>query len=137
MNKYIKLFLHRGLVFGGFGPIITGFVFYMLSLNNQLDLSGLDIFIAILSTYILAFVQAGSSIFNQIEHWSTIKGLGIHLLTLYIIYVVCYLSNSWIPFDWKVILIFTIIFVALYLLIWLIVVLIIKKTTSDMNKAIE
>ncbi len=137
MNKYIKLFLHRGLVFGGFGPIITGFVFYLVSLNNQLDLSGLDIFIVILSTYILAFVQAGSSIFNQIEHWSTIKGLGIHLLTLYIIYVGCYLLNSWIPFDWKVILIFTIIFVALYLLIWLIVLLIIKKTTSDMNKAIE
>lgn len=137
MNKYIKLFLHRGLVFGGCGPIITGFVFYLVSLNNQLDLSGLDIFIAILSTYILAFVQAGSSIFNQIEHWSTIKGLGIHLLTLYIVYVGCYLLNSWIPFDWKVILIFTIIFVALYLLIWLIVLLIIKKTTSDMNKTIE
>ena len=137
MNKYIKSFFHRGLIFGGFGPIITSFILYLVSLNNQLDLSGFDMFVAVLSTYILAFVQAGSSIFNQIEHWPTIKGLSIHLLTLYIIYVGCYLLNSWIPFDWKVILIFTIVFVVSYLLIWLIVLLIVKKTTFDMNKAIE
>ena len=30
MNKYLKEFFHRGLIFGGFGPIILGIVFAIL-----------------------------------------------------------------------------------------------------------
>ena len=30
MNKYLKIFLHRGLIFGGFGPIVVGIVYFIL-----------------------------------------------------------------------------------------------------------
>ena len=30
MNKYLKAFLHRGLIFGGFGPIVLGIVYWAL-----------------------------------------------------------------------------------------------------------
>ena len=33
MNIYLKRFLQRGLVFGGFGPIIAGIVYYIISLS--------------------------------------------------------------------------------------------------------
>ena len=31
MNKYLKSFLHRGLIFAGFGPVITGIVYFIIS----------------------------------------------------------------------------------------------------------
>ena len=31
MNIYTKEFFHRGLMFGGFGPIIVGIIFYCVS----------------------------------------------------------------------------------------------------------
>ena len=136
MNKYIKSFLYRGLIFGGFGPIITGIIFLFISKVEQISLSGIEVFIAIISTYLLAFVHAGASIFNQIEEWSLLKSTAFHLISLYVVYVLCYIVNSWIPFSWVAILIFTLGFILVYLIIWLTVVIIIKETTKQMNQKI-
>lgn len=138
MNKYVKSFLHRGLIFGGFGPIVCGIVFLVLSLTiNDFSLSGTEIFLAIVSTYLLAFVQAGASIFNQIEEWSVAKSLLCHFATLYLAYSLCYIANSWIPFDPKVILIFTAIFAALYFVIWITVFLCIKTASRKLNSKLR
>lgn len=131
--KKLKDFLLRGLIFGGFGPIVFGIIYLFISLDEVTPFTGIDIFCAILSTYLLAFIHAGASVFNQIEEWSLAKSTGVHFLTLYVIYIVCYLINRWIPFNWAVIGIFTGIFAGLYLIIWLIVYLIVKKTTKQMN----
>ena len=138
MNKYLKQFLLRGLIFGGFGPIVAGFVYFFISLSlNDFSLSGFEVLLVIISTYILAFVHAGASVFNQIEHWSTAKSLLFHMGALYIAYVLCYMVNSWIPFEPLVILIFTGIFIASYLIIWAIVYFCIKSTTKKFNKKIK
>ena len=51
MNSYLKNFLHRGLIFAGFGPIVAGIVLYIVSLRAaSFSLSGLQILTAILST---------------------------------------------------------------------------------------
>ena len=31
MNKYVREFLHRGLMFGGFGPIVFGIIILCIS----------------------------------------------------------------------------------------------------------
>lgn len=135
MNKYVKEFLLRGMAFGGFGPIIASIVYFIISLcTENFTLNGREVLIGIVSTYILAFVHAGASVFNQIENWPIAKSLLIHLATLYVSYIGCYLVNSWIPFDWKVILIFTAIFVVTYLIIWLIVYLVVKNTSKKFNE---
>ena len=68
MKVYIKAFLHRGLIFSGFGPIIASIVYLCLSLSiPDFMLTGTEMFVAILSTYLLAFIHAGSSVFHQIE----------------------------------------------------------------------
>lgn len=138
MNKYIKSFLHRGLIFGGFGPIVLGIVYLILS-NTVTDFSldGWQVFLAILSTYILAFLQAGASVFNQIEEWSLPKSLLCHFITLYLAYSVCYISNSWIPFVPEVLLIFTFTFVSVYFLIWIIVYLAVKATSKKINSKLN
>ena len=138
MNIYLKRFLQRGIAFGGFGPIILGIVFFVLSLTiEDFSLGGREVCLAIISTYILAFVQAGASVFNQIEEWPIAKCTAVHFLTLYAVYVGCYLLNSWIPFDINVVLIFTAVFAAVYLAIWLTVVISINATSKKLNKKIR
>ena len=137
MKKYIISFLHRGLIFGGFGPIITGIILGIISLFNKVILTGSEIFIFIISTYLLAFVHAGASVFNQIEDWPLSKSMAAHLGSLYCVYVLCYLVNRWLPFNWLDILFFTLVFVVVYFVIWLVVYIIIKYTTKEMNKKIS
>ncbi len=137
MNKYVKEFFHRGLMFGGFGPIVVGIIFFILSKNiSDFSLSGGQVLLAIISTYFIAFVQAGASVFNQIEEWSLPKSLLFHFLTLYIVYVAAYLVNSWITFVPEVILIFTIIFVVVYFVVWSIVYFSVKAASKKLNQKI-
>lgn len=134
--KYVKQFLLRGMIFGGFGPVITALILYILSMNIDVTLNGKEILVVIFSTYLLAFVHAGSSVFNQIENWSISKSLTFHLTSLYLAYLSCYLINSWIPFDWTVILIFTLTFIVVYFIVWSIVYLIVRNTTKKLNENI-
>ena len=138
MNRYLKEFLHRGLIFAGFGPIVLGIIFFILSKTlDDFYVSGGQILLGIVSTYILAFVQAGASVFNQIEHWPLPKSLLCHFGMLYAVYVVCYISNSWIPFEWGVIGIFTAIFVVIYFTVWFTVYFIAKATGKKLNATLK
>ena len=137
MNKYLKEFLHRGLMFGGFGPIIVGIVYAILQNNiESFSLGGREFLIAIVSTYLLAFVQAGASIFNQIEHWSLPKSILCHFSLLFLAYIGCYLVNSWIPFDINVVFVFAAIFVVVYIAVWLTVFISVKLITKKLNAKI-
>ncbi len=137
MNKYLKEFLHRGLIFGGFGPIVLGIIFFILSKTiDDFSLDGSEVLLGIISTYLLAFVQAGVSVFNQVEHWSVPKSLLCHFGSLYAVYVFFYVVNSWIPFEWGVIGIFTAIFVVTYFIIWFTVYFIVKSTKKKLNSAL-
>lgn len=134
MKKYVKEFFHIGAMFAGFGPII----YAVIALTTPAAMSdGKTVFIAIISTYLLAFLQAGSSVFNRIEGWSLPKGLFFHLTTLYAAYITCYLVNSWLPFDALVIVKFTIAFVVLYLAVWGIVYALVKHESKKLNKNLK
>lgn len=135
MNRYVKEFFHRGILFGGFGPIIVGIILLAVSLSGEdVTLTAKDYFISTVSVYLLAFVHAGASVFNQIEHWSLPKSVFFHFSSLYIVYTLCYIINSWIPFEPEVLLIFTAVFVAGYVAVWLTVVAILKITTKKLNR---
>ena len=137
MNRYLKSFLHRGLIFAGFGPIVMGVIYAILnSTVEDFSLGGGEVFLAIISTYLLAFIQAGASVFNQIEDWPLAKSLLFHFGTLYVGYLGFYALNRWIPFEISVVLIFTAIFVACYFFIWITVFLIVKATAKKLNKKI-
>ena len=138
MNRYIKSFLHRGLIFAGFGPIILGIVYAVLQKTvTDFSLNGVQILIAIVSVYLLAFVQAGASVFNQIESFSIPKSLFCHLSVLYLAYTSCYLINSWIPFDPKFLLVFTAIFLIVYFCVWITVFVAVKITSRKLNAKLK
>ena len=134
MNKYVKEFFHRGLMFAGFGPVVAG----IITLFEPLVISdGRTVFTAIVSTYLLAFIHAGSSVLNTVDKWSPSKTAFIHLGTLYASYLACYLVNSWIPFDIKVVGIFTAIFVVGYFTIWLPVYFSVRSASKEMNMKLK
>lgn len=138
MNRYLKDFLHRGLIFGGFGPIIAGIVYAVLDVSlPHVAVGGTDLLIIMVSTYLLAFVHAGASIFNQIEHWPIAKSLLCHFGTLYVAYLLCYVVNRWIAFDPMVVLIFSAIFVVGYFVVWLTVYTVVKMTEKKLNAKIK
>ncbi len=135
MKKYVKEFFHRGLIFGGFGPIVVGIVYIIISkIETGFSLSAAQVLLAIVSTYLLAFLQAGATVFNQIEHWPLPKSLLCHFVTLYFAYTICYLLNTWIPFEPMVLLIFSSIFIVTYFVVWFIVYACVKATSKKFNK---
>ena len=138
MNRYVKEFLRRGLMFGGFGPVVAGIVFATLGATlENFSLSGSQVLLATVSTYLLAFIHAGASVFNQIEHWPIGKSLLFHFLSLYIAYSVCYCVNSWIAFEPLVLLIFTAVFAAIYFAVWLTVYFSLKLSARSLNKKLK
>ena len=124
-------------MFGGFGPIVLGVIFYIISLTVEgFSLTGSQVLLGIVSIYVLAFIQAGSSVFEQIEHWPVSKSLLCHFGLLYVTYSLCYLVNSWIPFEPLVLVIFTVIFTVAFFLIWGIVYLCVRAASRQLNEKI-
>ena len=138
MNKYVREFLHRGLIFAGFGPIVFGIIILCINyLGGVTEHSALPIFGGIVTTYIIAFAQAGATVFNQIEHWSVPKSVFCHFGLLYVVYSLAYVANSWIPFKAEVLGVFTVIFVVGFFLIWGIVYLAVKSTGKKFNEKLN
>lgn len=135
MRAYVKKFLHRGMLFGGLGPIVLGIVYAVHEKTvGGLHLNGTQLLVAILSVYLLAFVQAGASVFNQMEGWSLPKSMLCHFSLLYVAYVSCYLVNDWLPFHAGVLWIFTAAFAGGYLVIWLAVYVSVKLISRRLNE---
>ncbi len=138
MNYYVKEFLKRGLIFSGFGPIIAGIIYLCIEGSGvDLKLDAPTVFLAIITTYIIAFVQAGSSVFNQIETWPKAKSAFFQMTSIYVVYIGGYLINKWIPFKLQVIIIFTSVYVAAYLTIWLTVYFINKNVSKKLNEKLN
>ena len=138
MNPYLKSFLHRGFIFSGLGPIIAGLIYVIIeSTGTELNLRGSDVLLAIVTTYIMAFVHAGSGVFNEIEKWGKAKAILCQMSSIYIVYMGGYLINHWIPLHYRIILIFTCSFIVGYLIIWFSVYFISKKNTDKLNEKLK
>ena len=138
VSSPVKEFLHRGLIFGGLGPIVIGIVYFILHrTQDNFTLGGDEVFLGIVSVYLLAFVHAGASVFNQLEHWPVAKSTLCHFGILYVAYALCYILNSWIPFEPVVLGIFTAVFVGMYLLVWLIVYISLKLYEKKLNRILK
>ena len=134
----VRDFFLRGLIFGGCGPLVLGIVYLFLhtSLEN-LTLTGAEVFWGILSTYLLAFIHAGSGVFHKIESWSPCKSCLCQMSLLYASYVLCYVLNNWLPFEPIAIAVFTAIFVVGYGVICLAVYLGVHAAAKRLNRSLQ
>lgn len=138
MNDLVKKFMHRGLIFSGFGPLVYGIVMLIIDLCNvEVAASGVEIFKGIISTYLLAFIVSGASVIWKVEKIGLGFSVLIHGSCLYICYLSMYLINGWIKDDLNNVLIFSLIFLVSYLVIWLIIFLVERKRANKFNEYIK
>ena len=131
-------FFLRGCMFGGLGPVVLGIVYLILHHTlEDLTLTGSEVFLGILSTYVLAFIHAGSGVFHKIESWSPCKSCLCQMSLLYAAYVLCYVLNDWLPFEPSALAVFTAVFVAGYGIICLTVYLSVRAAAKRLNRKLE
>lgn len=134
MKKRVQKFCFRGLIFGGFGPLVYALVMLILQLSGMdVMADGVMIFKAVISTYLMAFVISGASIIWEEERLGLPVCILIHGLLVYFSYLITYLTNGWIKTDWKALGVFSSVFVIGYLLIWLMIYLIEKNKVKKFN----
>lgn len=138
MKKIIREFLLRGLIAGGFGPMILAIVYLALQRNADLQsLSVSRICIGIFSLYALAFLAGGMNVIYQIERLPLMVAILLHGGVLYLGYLVTYLVNDWLELGIMPVLVFTFIFVAGYLLIWAVIYSLTRRNTERINAILE
>jgi len=138
MKKTIMEFIRRGFVACGFGPIVLAVLYLILQYQAGVKtLTVNQVCLGILSLSGLAFVAGGMNVLYQIEQLPLMVAILIHGGVLYISYLVTYLINGWLEWGITPILVFTGIFVFIYLLIWAIIYSITKRNAERINELLK
>ena len=138
MKHYFLVFLRRGLLACGLGPLVLAVIY--LILDAQTDLSSLavgEVCRGIFSLSALAFVAGGMNVIYQIERLPLMAAILLHGGVLYVGYLAVYLLNGWLAGGIMPILVFTGIFAVGYVVIWILVCFLTQKHTASINAKLE
>jgi len=139
MKKHVVDFLHRGLVASVGGPVILAIIYLCIQGGDKtMTLTVNEVVLGILTTALMAFIAAGISVVYQIEKLPLMWASFIQAIVLYCDYLLIYLLNGWLKSDLKVILIFTVCFIAGYAAIWTMIYFIsIRPAINKMNRKLQ
>ena len=138
MKQTIKMFFLRGLVAGGFGPLLLAILYTILWHHDVLHtLTVNQVCMGIFSLYVLAFIAGGMNIIYQLERLPLMVAILIHGLVLYVTYLATYLLNDWLEWGTTPILVFSGIFVAGYLAVWAVIYAATKRNTAKLNSLLK
>ena len=138
MKKVVLEFILRGLISGGFGPIVLAVVYLVLQQHGVVQtLAVNEVCLGIFSLFALAFVAGGMNAIYQIEQLPVMLAILIHGGVLYISYLIVYLVNNWLKWGWMPIFVFSAIFLLGYLTIWAIIYSVNKKNAAQLNKQLQ
>lgn len=139
MKKHVIDFMHRGLLAAVGGPVILAIVYFCEQANGRMTtLTVNEVVLGILTSSLMAFVAAGVSVVYQIEKLPLMWASFIQAIVLYFDYLLIYLLNGWLKSEPRVILIFTLCFVAGYAVIWtMIYFLSIRPSINKMNRKLQ
>lgn len=135
MKKFIIDFIKRGFLAAGGGPLVLAIVYYFLGCYDLVELLTIkEVVMGIFSTLIMAFVAGGIGVIYKSEKLPLAFETLIHVVVLYLDYLLMYLLNDWIPRNGAAIGIFTAIFVVGFVLIWVVIYFVTKNKTEGINK---
>ena len=138
MRKTALEFVRRGLVAGGFGPVILAVLYIILERSGEImSLTASQVCTGIFSLYALAFIAGGMNVVYQIERLPLMAVISIHGGVLYIGYLITYLVNGWLELGKTPIMVFTAIFIAGYLAIWAVIYHITRRNTRRLNEMLK
>ena len=138
MKRFISVFVLRGLVAMGIGPIVLAIVYSILRHAVAIDtLTVSQVCTGIFSLSALAFVAGGMNAIYQIERMPLMSAILIHGTVLYVGYLCTYLINDWLDIGMIPIIVFTAIFVVGYIVIWTVIYSMIRRKTAKLNKKLK
>ena len=138
MKQIITEFLRKGVIAGGFGPIVLGVLYLILQQQDAIQtLTVHQVCLGIASLYALAFIVGGMNVIYQIEQLPLMVAILIHGCTLYVSYLVTYLLNGWLEWGTMPIVVFSAIFILGYLAIWAIIYSVTKRRTTSLNQKLQ
>lgn len=138
MKKFVSEFVQRGMVAGGFGPIILAIIYLSLYHNGVIEMLSVEkVCKEIFSITALAFLAGGLNALYQVERLPLMPAILIHGATLYIGYLVTYRLNNWLEGGTKSIMVFTVIFVVGYAIVWAIIYFVTKRNTDKVNAILQ
>ena len=138
MRKTALEFVRRGLVAGGFGPVILAVLYIILERSGEImSLTASQVCTGIFSLYTLAFIAGGMNVVYQIERLPLMAAISIHGGVLYIGYLITYLVNGWLELGKAPTMVFTAIFIAGYLAIWAVIYYITRRNTRRLNEMLK
>ena len=138
MRKTALEFVRRGLVAGGFGPVILAVLYIIIEQSGEIvSLTASQMCTGIFSLYALAFIAGGMNVVYQIERLPLMAAISIHGGVLYIGYLITYLVNGWLELGKTPIMVFTAIFIAGYLAIWAVIYHITRRNTRRLNEMLK
>ena len=138
MRKTALEFVRRGLVAGGFGPVILAVLYIIIERSGEIvSLTASQVCTGIFSLYALAFIAGGMNVVYQIERLPLMAAISIHGGVLYIGYLITYLVNGWLELGKAPIMVFTSIFIAGYLAIWAVIYHITRRNTRRLNEMLK
>ena len=122
MKQFWKDFLFRGLVSAAGGPLVLAIIYGILGATGDVtSLTPREVCLGMLSITLLAFIVAGMTAIYQVEKLPLASAILIHGGVLYATYLLIYLINGWLQKDLIPILVFTGIFLVVYILIWMVI----------------
>ena len=138
MKRNLSEFLRRGVIAGGFGPLVLAILYWILQRQDAIQtLTVQQVCLGIISLYALAFIVGGMNIIYQVEQLPLMVAILIHGCTLYVSYLITYLLNGWLEWGILPIVVFSGIFIVGYLVIWAIIYTVTKKRTTNLNEKLH
>ena len=131
----MKVFLHRGALFCGLGPVIAAVVYIFLSASGTVTSITVSTYIReVFTATLMAFIAAGISAVYTVEKLALpLAGL-IQGAVLLLDYLSIYLLNGWLTPSLPVIVIFVAAFVAAFAAIWLLVYWCVQRQIKKLNE---
>ena len=137
-KNIVTVFVRRGLVSLGIGPLVLAILYWILYLNGCMEtLTVPQICIGIVSISALAFIAGGMNVIYQIERLPLMVAILIHGAVLYGSYLITYLINDWLEWGTIPVMVFSVIFVVGYFAIWGVIYSIMKKRTDKLNEILR
>jgi len=135
MKKYVKEFLHRGLLCCAGGPLVLAIIYAILGKQDVMaSISLSEAATAIFSITLMAFIAAGITMVYTVEQLPLPMAIATHAVVLYLDYLLMYLLNSWIPRNATAIGIFSAVFVGGFALVWVFIYCFTKNQTARLNR---
>ena len=138
MRKYVLVFLRRGIIACGFGPLVLAALYLILQRQGALQtLTVNEVCMGIISLSALAFIAGGMNVVYHIERLPLMAAILLHGGVLYGSYLAVYLLNGWLKWGAAPILVFTLIFVVGYFAIWAVIYSVTNRRTKRLNETLR